>query len=284
MTIDHWQLIAKKLSGELSLEEERQLEQWLESDPANEVTLQETERIWKASGSLKPEYSPDADKGWQILKAKLEKDNKVIALPRSRDWMRIAAAVLALFVLGFVIKSLFFKDEAKTEMLSVVTTEVITTDSAQIFLLPDSSRIWLNANSRFTYPEKFTDTIRIVTLTGEAFFEVRADASKPFIVKAGKTETRVLGTSFNIKAYPQDENVELTVESGKVQFAVKDTTAQQAVVLGPQEQITYNKTNTSVKKQKVKRKSKWWEKLDVDVEEDVNKLFRNARKELKKVK
>jgi transmembrane sensor len=284
MTIDHWELIAKKLSGELSSEDESQLEQWLKSDPANEITLQEAEKIWMVSGSVKPEYATDVEKGWQSVKARIGGEGKIRTLQPKRDWMRIAAAVLALFVLGFVAKTLFFKDETKTEMLSAVTIEVVTTDSAKVFFLPDSSRIWLNANSRFTYPEQFIDTIRNVTLTGEAFFEVRADASRPFIVQAGKTETRVLGTSFNIKAYLQDENVELTVETGKVQFAVKDTIAQQSVVLGPQEQVTYNKTDASVKKQKGKKKSKWWEKLDVDVEKDVNKLFNKARKELKKVK
>lgn len=283
MIIDHWQLIAKKLTGEISLEEERLLGQWLKSDPANEVILEEAEKIWKVSGSLKAGYSPDADTAWESVKARIERKKSTDAVPRRKEWLKIAAVVLGLFVLGFAIKSIFFNKSALPQQAEVIIKEIATYDSAQVFFLPDSSRVWLNTNSRLSYPEQFADSVRHVTLSGEAFFEISHNDSQPFIVQAGRTETRVLGTSFNIKAYSDEENVELTVVTGKVQFAVKDTATAPPIILGADEQVTYNKTTAALKKQKAKKKFRWWEKFDI--EKDVNKMLHKARKGLnKKVK
>jgi len=102
-------------------------------------------------------------------------------------------------------------------------------------VLPDSSIVWLNADSKLQYRE---DTLsREVTLTGEGFFDV-SKRTKPFVVKAGKCITTVLGTSFNIKAY-NNEAVAITVASGKVQ--VQDE-KQHISILTANKQITLEKT------------------------------------------
>jgi ferric-dicitrate binding protein FerR (iron transport regulator) len=102
-------------------------------------------------------------------------------------------------------------------------------------VLPDSSIVWLNADSKLQYRE---DTLsREVTLTGEGFFDV-SKRTKPFVVKAGKCITTVLGTSFNIKAY-NNEAVAITVASGKIQ--VQDE-KQHISILTANKQITLEKT------------------------------------------
>jgi len=102
--------------------------------------------------------------------------------------------------------------------------------------LPDGTVVWLNSASSLTYPEKFNDSIRSVTLSGEAYFDVVRNVEKPFIIHSGKLDTRVLGTRFVIKAYPNDVQSQVAVVSGKV--AVKQNDNPETVTLLPQQQVT----------------------------------------------
>jgi transmembrane sensor len=96
----------------------------------------------------------------------------------------------------------------------------------------------LNAGSILTYPERFTGNTREITLEGEAFFDVAADARKPFIIHAGALNTTVLGTTFNITAYKNSPLLSVTVLSGKV--AVMDTLSQKSVTVLPNQKATFN--------------------------------------------
>ncbi|WP_215224126.1 FecR family protein [Echinicola shivajiensis] len=127
--------------------------------------------------------------------------------------------IAASFLIAALIGLQFWQKEAP----ATVPVEQITISNklgqVSSFTLPDSSKIWLSTGSSFTYPEKFGAT-REVTLEGEAFFEVHRNPNKPFLIKSGNLSTQVLGTSFNISAYPE-ENMEVAVFTGKV--AVKES-------------------------------------------------------------
>jgi ferric-dicitrate binding protein FerR (iron transport regulator) len=84
--------------------------------------------------------------------------------------------------------------------------------------LADGSHIYLNNTSTIKYPQKFGKNLRDVYFWGEAFFEIAHDPSKPFIIEAGEARVKVLGTSFNLKAYPESDRIEVVVNSGKVLF------------------------------------------------------------------
>lgn len=102
--------------------------------------------------------------------------------------------------------------------------------------LPDETKVWLNAESSLRFPTAFTATERVVELTGEAYFEVAPNKSKPFLVKTGQSNTRVLGTSFNIMAYSDEGPVKTTLLEG----AVKIDEGGHSVVLQPGEQGIFN--------------------------------------------
>lgn len=104
--------------------------------------------------------------------------------------------------------------------------------------MPDSSEIWLNAGTAIKYPEKFSKAQRLVYLDGEAYFSVRKDAAKPFIVETSQLSVKVLGTQFNVKAYANDELVTTTLTSGKVEVTPP---VQGSQILKPNEQLTYDK-------------------------------------------
>jgi ferric-dicitrate binding protein FerR (iron transport regulator) len=108
------------------------------------------------------------------------------------------------------------------------------------FVLPDGSRVWLDAASSITYPTSFTDNKRRVTITGEAYFEIAKDQSKPFYINFNGMEVEVLGTSVNIDAYPGEAAIKTTLLSGSVRVK-----ANKAVILKPGEQAGLSEaTNT----------------------------------------
>src|SRR5690606_2603405 len=80
----------------------------------------------------------------------------------------------------------------------------VTKLAHQLLLLPDGSTVLLNNNSSLDFPQQFTGDTREVILKGEAYFDIKPDASRPFIIHTGKVKTRVLGTAFNIRAYPEE--------------------------------------------------------------------------------
>lgn len=118
--------------------------------------------------------------------------------------------------------------KAPAENIAVTTG---TGDIRQV-QLPDGSRIWLNSHSRLDYPADFGKAgTREVFLDGEAFFEVARDQSKPFIVRSGKLSTRVLGTSFNVSAYPDDPGASVTVATGQVGVLKNDSEDNSSLLL-----------------------------------------------------
>lgn len=104
-------------------------------------------------------------------------------------------------------------------------------------VLPDKSKVWLNATSSLRYPTAFHDSVRVVELSGEAYFEVAKNKSMPFIVKAGKAEVKVLGTHFNVMAYPDEKTTRTTLLEGSV--IVSDGVEKQRMKPG-QEAVTGN--------------------------------------------
>jgi transmembrane sensor len=115
--------------------------------------------------------------------------------------------------------------------------------------LPDGSHAWLQPRSQLSYRRAFADTIREVFLTGEAFFEVRKNPAKPFLVRANDITTRVLGTSFWVKAYEQEQQVTVVVKTGRVSVFQTQNSRQPdpetaGLVLTPNQQAVFGKTDS----------------------------------------
>lgn len=147
--------------------------------------------------------------------------------------VRIAAVV----IVGLIVASAgFFAGSSKQEdhLQSGVVVDEYGNSKIQ---LPDGSAVTLNRDTKINYPDKFGSGTREVHIEGEAFFEVQADAARPFIIYAGKATIKVLGTSFNVNAYPGNEEVEVVVETGKVQVSKGEVAATAAgeMILDPGE-------------------------------------------------
>jgi len=108
----------------------------------------------------------------------------------------------------------YMTDEPQTQIQVV---KQAASDENKVIQLSDGTKVWLNSSSKLEYPQTFDTSLpREVSLTGEAFFEVAKAADWPFIVHTGAVKTTVLGTAFNIKAYPGMQNINVSVKHGKV--------------------------------------------------------------------
>lgn len=166
-----------------------------------------------------------------------------VAIVVVNTWWKLAAAAViafaagaALYYYGFYNRSGSDQPLATTEQ-AYETTHTIT--GKKYISLPDGSKVTLNEGSTLTYDEALGTDTRNVVLSGEAFFDIHHDVSRPFIVHTGKFTTTVLGTQFNVRAYEQDHEITVTVKEGKVKV---DDDQNQYGTVTPNEKIAVNTT------------------------------------------
>ena len=212
--------IAKYLSGNMSPEEVSRFELWLDEDPAHAQLLKEALEVWQmGEEETLPDFDKDVDEAWTKVAQHIQRPDtgttRIIRFPNVR-WVAGVAASVAVLVLA--VWGWFQLQPVDNPVVPVVFAT--GSGETQSIVLPDSSKVWLNERSQLSYTGDFS--IRSLQLEGEAFFEVRRDETAPFRVESLGAITEVLGTSFNIRAYPEEAQVELTVETGKVAFAQEE--------------------------------------------------------------
>jgi ferric-dicitrate binding protein FerR (iron transport regulator) len=248
--------IGKYLSGNLSEAEETTLLAWVDADPANQELFAEMVQLWDLTETYEetePIFQADTAIAWNKVQNRIAEPAvapapKVVSLPDRRNalrWMGIAASLLLLLSVGWW----WSRSTGIYREVAVNTGK----NERQELILPDKSKVWLNQNSKLEYA--YRDGIRKVTLNGEAFFDVSKDAKHPFVISSGAVETTVLGTSFNVRAYPSEEKVEVTVKTGRVEVASTKAVKPQKVVLLPNDSGIFDaesqeleKTKTSIAK------------------------------------
>ena len=167
---------------------------------------------------------------------------------RGSNFRLMLAAASILFICGFGWLGINYKDQLRDKFNPVVYRETAVPAGAKVKLtLSDGSTVILNGSSRIRYPESFNRKIREVNLLeGEAYFDIKHDESKPFVVKAMGTQINVLGTAFNVRAYKFLKDVQVTVTRGKVSVTgmanVKYEKAD-VITLLPNEQVTIGEVN-----------------------------------------
>jgi transmembrane sensor len=227
-TTKYWELYIKQKDGTISTEELAELESWTQK---HSDELHEIEALFEASAS--DEHSPvfNPEDQWDELETmiKIGNESRSTKTIKLFPWIaRVASAVI--LVLGFTFIFYQYKNVSSDNLN--LQTIVHTDDSNQKLIeLPDGSKVWLNANSELLYPEQFVGDSRILYLKGEAFFEVMPNKDKPFIVHSGISKTTVLGTSFNLRAYSKEDEIRLTVVTGKVAFTLADD--KEGVIVTP---------------------------------------------------
>lgn len=220
-------IVRSFLSGRFPADTEERVQRWMISDSRREEKEQASFSYWNEL-----EAAPD-----HTTYQALERVNRRIGqlrltkrTPWHRQLARIAAVLVPLFLL---IGGYHYYRTSQPEWVEI---HVAYGEKRQLFL-PDNTEIWINAGSTLKYPKAFKGEERRVILAGEAYFAVEKDATKPFVVQTDQLAVEVLGTEFNVKAYPDDERVVATLNSGKV----KITTENQERLLQPNEQLCFDK-------------------------------------------
>jgi transmembrane sensor len=167
---------------------------------------------------------------------------------RSRilTWFPRAAAVWLLIIASAGAISMLLSGSFNLSWFDGTNRIVTKAGEKREIRMSDGTIVWLNAASSLRYPDEFDGNTREVMLEGEAFFDVARDSSRPFTIHSGEVETRVLGTSFNIKAYHDDATISVGVLTGKVQ--VTETDSKKAFQLLPDQQVVFNKKNKETTK------------------------------------
>ncbi len=174
-------------------------------------------RLWDASENYKEDYQPDVEAGLKAFKMRMAKESasaQIVTLHPRRNYLFRIAAGLAILTIGILVFKSYLGHDDKLQI--VVSPANRTLEKT----LPDGSQIALNKSSELTYNEGFSDDERRVKLEGEAFFEVKRDEVKPFVIEAANAKIVVLGTSFNVRSYPKEDMVEVYVVSGSVRVEI----------------------------------------------------------------
>lgn len=180
--------------------------------------------------------------------------------PRVRQlwWWAAAAVTLGAVVIGVYLLSQ--RPAQVREMAQAVPAASPEKPVHEYLALPDGSKVLLNEGSTLEYRNGFSTKERVVHLSGEAFFTVRKD-TRPFVVYTGKVRTVVLGTSFNIRAYPSDKNVTVTVTTGKVKIVHGLKTVG---IVSPNEQVKVSGIGNAVEKLQVNtERATAWKQQDL---------------------
>ncbi len=250
-----WQLLSRKMDGEANMDELRELEQLLMNFP------EDAYKIDIVSSYLQKKHNPETfdEQQNQVWEKHLESmcslyPGEFTDSPPENSPPRQLSIISHLqrnktlvfsvmFIAITTISYLFYQKQINRSLVNNNRVELSAQNnlphpSKTKMVLPDGTQVWLNGNSHISYQEDFgKNNKREVALTGEAFFDVAHNARVPFIVHAKTINITVKGTVFNVKAYPEDKNVETSLLKGSVEVCAK-TDPKRKFILKPSEKIT----------------------------------------------
>ena len=273
-----WNLIAKKLSGEASPEELRELEALLRNNPELHYPMQTISDLWKGPGrgdkreaeiafnrhldrmnDLKIDYQPAAASTQEGLS-----ETAVYPWPETKTRSRRSIFVLS-SIFGALLIMVWFYSRPSSQAPATVAapisqvpapagSEIFTASGSRTHLtLPDGTLVWLNAGSRINYEKNFGTSFREVSLIGEAFFDVAPNANKPFVIHTARIDVRVLGTRFNVKSYPTEKTTEATLIRGSIEVSVKNK-SRDRIILKPNEKLVVSNEDSISRQPAPRRK------------------------------
>jgi|GEM_PF-484908 len=253
--------LIKYFAGECSPLEKEEIHNWINSGDENRDYFNNQKEIWEKITAENIEWNTEAS--WREFAAghgiyRLKENDKPTGAPTPIidigykkkpaylrfGYMARAAAVLFIFVIAGYLglkQAGVFNSSAKTE---ITWSQTKTVPSEKIVItLSDNSIVILNAESRLNYPSGFSGRKREVYLEGEAYFEVQHDTARPFIIYTQNVSTTVLGTKFNVSAFPGENNIAVSLVEGKVNVAMNlNSPSEKVIELMPKQQLTYDKS------------------------------------------
>lgn len=230
-------LISRLLSNNITDDERKVLDEWLSESPDNKKYLGQLINIWQSSH---PAFDPEEIQMESAIRDIHHKIEAAGSLSQGKSfkilvwWQRIAAV---LFIPVFVLMGYLLSRDTDFNPQTAYQEVFSPYGVRSKISLPDGSSVWLNSGSKLKYPIEFKSGSRNVSLTGEAFFEVRSDKKNPFVVHTEQMKVEATGTAFNVEAYETDTIVAVTLVHGKVDV---DISGRRKLDMQPNQRICFN--------------------------------------------
>lgn len=248
-----WLLIGRKMANEASPQELTELEEILKYNPELHFSLQALTEIWQQSST---EDRVSTESAYQLHLNRLKSEltdhpgsnydlndySPIFATSRPSFFRRKGFMAMALVIALLVtVAGVFYTTPstvktAKAPALPVASEVSTRYGSKSNIVLPDGTKVSLNAGSKLTYDKNFGESVRNVQLTGEAYFDVVHNAEKPFVIHTKAMEIKVLGTEFNVKSYPDENTTEASLIRGSIEVTLKDKRAEK-IIMKPNEKL-----------------------------------------------
>jgi transmembrane sensor len=238
------QLITNRLLGTISEEESLFLDYWIGQSIENRRLYSEQKRLWNLFEIHQKVQKIDESKAYQKISNQLFSRKRINVL----GWIQRVAAILLLPV---IVASAFYFYSEKTshnQFSTVYNTVETPLGMRSSLTLPDGTKVWLNAGSSISYPVLFANDRRTISLTGEAYFEVKKDKKWPFVVSTKNMNVLVTGTTFNCNAYPENDQVQTVLVEGEVTLINQSST--ELATMHPGELAVFNNDNQQITKTK----------------------------------
>lgn len=234
-------LLARFLAKKCTQEEIKEVNNWLLEDANNRKAMKEFEKIWNISPDFRKENeSFDAELDWAVLQSRIDEESgysrklgtRKIHRFRYSNWFllsRVAAIFLVALLIGVYANKLLITEAP--EMVPVLKEISMAKGQRGTITLSDGTKVSLNSESKISLPAVFQSDVREVYLDGEAYFDVAKNPNKPFIIYTRGTIVEVLGTSFSIRSFPEDETVRTVVKEGIVSLRGDNESSDNGVIL-----------------------------------------------------
>ena len=226
-------ILLRYFSGTLEKEEKEKVETWISFSEENKKVAKQVYYIYRATDVIQTVNEIDSNKA-------LLRVNKRLTGRKKLNWWEWSVRTAAVLFIPLFLFSLYIFYSRTTDVDQYVEVRANPGMTTKV-VLPDGSEVWLNSASYLKYPVQFTKYDRRVELEGEAYFSVKKDAGRRFLVDAGKNiELEVLGTEFNVDAYPKEDFVAASLVSGKVNFHCLQQGHETVHVMVPGQKVIYN--------------------------------------------
>ena len=245
--IDYKELITRFLGKNLNEAELTLLTDWINESYTNRKIFDQYNELWQMSSVILNERHFNTDTGWDSLHQEMKKSgpayNSDIQLIKNNHLSLWRITSVAAMLIAALFIGLFFEKTSKSTKIQFVTIQSPRGEKSKV-ILADSTVVWLNSDSKLTYSNDFDSDIRLVLLTGEGYFDVKKNRSKPFIVRTASADITVFGTRFNVSAYADEPSTEATLEEGKIGVYISGHSSP--VSVKPGERMVYNNISDEV--------------------------------------
>jgi transmembrane sensor len=247
-------ILVKYLAGSASEDEREVILHWIHENPDHQKYFDELKSYYLLTKVIQKPSGFNKDESWKKIQASYYKKRYLSEQEQRKRGHRktilyavisSAAAVLIAFFLGYSAhRGSWIKQTASPQAQNEI---LVPLGAKSHITLADGTKVWLNAGSKLKYPDGFSRDSREVYLEGEAFFDVKENNKRMFVVKTSNLDIKVYGTQFNVKSYPEENLIQTTLVKGSVAIETySDNTQKKAVFLKPNQTAIFYKSTPAV--------------------------------------